>query len=172
MTGATSHTNQVQAMRFKSQTAFSDPSAEVYQILGGKSLLPVEVRDCVGAHHAIQNGLSVHSVFYLADGMKHRSSLEILSQVVGLKPRTLQRKRNSNTRNAKLSTAQGNRLWNFAALLARATEVFGDPEEAENWILRPSIGLNNQRPIDLLRSSPGITATKQLLLQIDHGTYV
>ncbi|MFY0595227.1 MAG: DUF2384 domain-containing protein [Cognatishimia sp.] len=44
--------------------------------------------------------------------------------------------------------------------------------EAENWILRPSIGLNNQRPIDMLRSHPGILATRQLLLQIDHGTYV
>ena len=159
-------------MRFKSQAAFSDPSSEVYQLLGGKKLLSVEVRDFIGAHDAIQHGLLVHSVFFLANIMKHQSSLEILSQVVGLKLRTLQRKGNGNSGNAKLSTVQGNRLWNFAALLARATEVFGDRAEAENWVLKPSIGLNNQRPIDLLRSSPGISATKQLLLQIDHGTYV
>ncbi len=68
-TGATSHTNQVQAMRFKLQAAFSDPSAEVYQLLGGKNLLPVEVRDFIGAHQAIENGLPVHSVFCLTDGM-------------------------------------------------------------------------------------------------------
>lgn len=133
-------------MRFKSQAAFSDPSAEVYQLLGGKNLLPVEVRDFIGAHHAIQSGLPVRSVFYLADGMNHRSSLEILSQVVGLTSGTLRRKRNGNTRNAKLATAQGNRLWNFAALLARATEVFGDPVEAASTYGVVSKGLKNVLP--------------------------
>ncbi|MFY0595228.1 MAG: hypothetical protein JXQ85_02245 [Cognatishimia sp.] len=102
MTGATSHTNQVQAMRFKSQAAFSDPSAEVYQLLGGKNLLPVEVRDFIGAHHAIESGLPVHSVFYLSDIMKHPLAFEILSQVVGLSSGTLQRKRNGNSKNTKL----------------------------------------------------------------------
>jgi hypothetical protein len=43
----------------------------------------------------------------------------------------------------------------FAEILAKATEVFGSQEEAEQWLQRPATGLDQRRPIDLLTNACG-----------------
>ena len=44
----------------------------------------------------------------------------------------------------------------FAEILAKATRVLGSQDEAEQWLERPAIGLNQERPVDLLTTPAGV----------------
>jgi hypothetical protein len=44
----------------------------------------------------------------------------------------------------------------FAEILARATAVPGSRNEADQWLERPAVGLDQRRPIDLLATPAGV----------------
>ncbi len=52
-----------------------------------------------------------------------------------------------------------------------AVRVFGDEEKAEIWLHLPNTSLSGQRPVDLLKSEPGAAVVREILEQIDHGTF-
>ncbi len=70
-----------------------------------------------------------------------------------------------------LSQEQSGRTWKFAEILAKATDVFGSQEEAEQWLERPAIGLDQRRPIDLLATPAGIELVEQYLTRLAYGVY-
>jgi putative toxin-antitoxin system antitoxin component (TIGR02293 family) len=49
--------------------------------------------------------------------------------------------------------------------------VFGSQAEAEQWLGRPAIGLDQRKPIDLLRTHPGARLVAEYLTRIEHGVY-
>lgn len=49
--------------------------------------------------------------------------------------------------------------WLFAETLAKATDVFGTQERAEEWLAKPAMGLDRRRPIDLLQTVQVSTST-------------
>ena len=53
-----------------------------------------------------------------------------------------------------------------------AERVFGTRELAENWVSQPALALDGQRPMDLLTTTPGIEAVKDLLTRLEFGVYV
>jgi putative toxin-antitoxin system antitoxin component (TIGR02293 family) len=59
----------------------------------------------------------------------------------------------------------------FAEVLAKATAVFGSREEAEQWLERPAIGLDQRRPIDLLATPAGAKIVKDFLTRMKFGVY-
>jgi putative toxin-antitoxin system antitoxin component (TIGR02293 family) len=59
----------------------------------------------------------------------------------------------------------------FAEILTKATAVFGSQQEAERWLERPAIGLNQRRPIDLLVTPAGAKIVEDFLTQIEFGVY-
>jgi putative toxin-antitoxin system antitoxin component (TIGR02293 family) len=70
-----------------------------------------------------------------------------------------------------LSQEQSSRAWKFADILARATSVLGSQDEAEQWLERPAIGLNQRRPIDLLATSAGTEIVEDFLRRLEYGVY-
>ncbi len=52
-----------------------------------------------------------------------------------------------------------------------AERVLGSRLAAEQWLTRPAIALDRERPIDLLTSTIGIQAVKDLLTRMEHGVY-
>lgn len=58
-----------------------------------------------------------------------------------------------------------------AAVFAKAVEIFGSKEEAKLWLRRPALGLNDERPIDLLRSPEGKRLVQEFLDRLEHGVY-
>jgi putative toxin-antitoxin system antitoxin component (TIGR02293 family) len=52
-----------------------------------------------------------------------------------------------------------------------AEKVLGSRLAAEQWLTRPAIALDRERPIDLLTSTTGIQAVKDLLTRMEHGVY-
>lgn len=59
-----------------------------------------------------------------------------------------------------------------AALLAKATEVLGTREAAEEWFNRPAMALEYKRPAEMLTTIPGAEAVERLLWQLEYGVYV
>jgi putative toxin-antitoxin system antitoxin component (TIGR02293 family) len=84
--------------------------------------------------------------------------------------RTYQRR--NKTLAKPLNKLQTDKTWKFAEILAKATEVLGSQEEAERWLQRPAIGLNQRRPIDLLETPAGLELVEDFLERLEYGVYV
>ena len=54
----------------------------------------------------------------------------------------------------------------------KAARVLGSDEAARCWLEKPAIGLNRQRPVDLLKTKMGREQVGAYLDQIEHGVYV
>jgi putative toxin-antitoxin system antitoxin component (TIGR02293 family) len=80
-------------------------------------------------------------------------------------------RRRKDTPAKPLSQEQSGRAWKFAEILAKATDVFGSQEEAEHWLERPAIGLEQHRPIDLLATPAGIELIEQYLGRLADGVH-
>jgi len=49
--------------------------------------------------------------------------------------------------------------------------VLGSQDEAEQWLERPAIGLNQRRPIDLLATAAGTEIVEDFLRRLECGVY-
>lgn len=61
--------------------------------------------------------------------------------------------------------------WLFTETLAKASEVFGGREEAEDWMNRPAIGLGGQRPIEMLQTVQGTELVNDFLTRLEYNVY-
>ena len=59
-----------------------------------------------------------------------------------------------------------------AEILAKASAILGSQEDAERWLQTLAIGLNRQRPIDLLATRAGAEIVENFLSQLEYGVYV
>lgn len=56
-------------------------------------------------------------------------------------------------------------------LFVFAAKVFGSGEDAQAWMERPAIGLNQRRPIDVMETAEGREAVATYLVRIYFGVY-
>lgn len=91
----------------------------------------------------------------------------VVLRVIGVSERTLQRADEDDL----LSPDSSDRLLRLAAVTEQAIDVLGSQEAAEAWLERPAIGLDRNRPIDLIASSEGTEAVKTLLKRMDYEVY-
>jgi putative toxin-antitoxin system antitoxin component (TIGR02293 family) len=84
--------------------------------------------------------------------------------------RTFQRRKEMPAK--PLNQEQSGRTWKFAEILAKETAVFGSQEDAEQWLERPAIGLNQRRPIDLLATAAGVEMVEDFLTRLEYGVYM
>lgn len=91
-------------------------------------------------------------------------------KVVGMRLRTFQRRRGLPVK--PFSKERSGRIWKFAKILAKATEVLRSREEEDQWLDRPAIGLDRRRPIDLLETPAGMVPVADFLRRLKYGVYV
>jgi putative toxin-antitoxin system antitoxin component (TIGR02293 family) len=137
-------------------------------LLGGKKVLQHRVHNRLEAHDLLQNGLPSGVLDHLVKHVGILAVQSLLEKAVGISVRTLQRNRETPRR---LSPEQSGRTWKFAEILARATDVFGSQMEAESWLERPAMALDQRRPIDLLSTTAGVESVEELLTRIEYGVY-
>jgi len=58
-----------------------------------------------------------------------------------------------------------------ATTLAKAAEVFGGVDEAERWMVRRVVGLDGQRPVELLRTPEGAELVNDFLVRLEYCVY-
>ena len=148
----------------------AEDAVRAFHLLGGRKVINQTVRNSLDAHDVIVKGISSKALLHLVDTVSVLSSGDALNKAIGMSLRTLQRKKADKGKD-RLSPEQSSRAWRFAELLAQATDVLGDQDAAEAWMLAPAIGLANRRPIDLLSSAAGAEAVENALTRMEYGVY-
>ncbi|UEM21565.1 DUF2384 domain-containing protein [Skermanella mucosa] len=141
----------------------------VVELLGGSRVFRHELRTPLEAHDMLMQGLPGRALDHLFGNLVVLKRSNSLDRAVGMSLRTLQRRRESPEK--PLGQEQSGRAWKFAEILAKATEVFGSQEEAEQWLDRPATGLDQRRPIDLLATPAGVEMVQDFLHRLEYGVY-
>lgn len=114
----------------------------------------------------ISRGLSTDILATLQARLR-LSNLE-LSDLLMISPRTLDRRKNEKT----LPSDESERSYRIARLTDLARQIFGSTEEAAAWFKTSNYALDNQKPIELVKTEPGARLVERTLGQIRHGITV
>lgn len=142
----------------------------VADLLGGARVLRDEVSNPLEVHDLLIRGLPGQALDHLVGRFTVIQRTPSLERAIGMSLRTFQRRKKAAAK--PLTQEQSGRAWKFAAVLAKATEVFGSQNEAELWLERPAMGLDGRRPIDLLATPAGVDLVEEFLGRIKYGVYV
>lgn len=146
-----------------------DDLARVVELFGGEKVIRARVRNALDAHDVIRAGLPSQSLFVLFDSLVVLRWSASIENVVGITVRTWQRKKDAPSK--PLSPEQSGRAWQFAEILARASDVFGSQADAERWLEQPAIAFEQRRPIDLLATPAGAELVRDHLTRLEYGVY-
>jgi putative toxin-antitoxin system antitoxin component (TIGR02293 family) len=140
-------------------------------LLGGRRALRRSVRSRLEAHDMLQKGLPGHALKHLVDYVailraSHHGGME---KAVGISLRTYQRRMDALDK--PLSPEQSGRTWKFAEVLGRAIALFGSQAEAEAWLERPAMALEQRKPIGLLSTPAGVESVENHLTRLEYGVY-
>lgn len=150
----------------------SAPAMEFRQaadLLGGARVLRHRLATSLDAHEMLLRGLPGEALTHLVDAVGSLRKSDSFERALGMSLRTFQRRRDAPAKS--LSVAQSGRTWKFAEILTRATAVLGSQDEAEQWLERPAIGLDQRRPIDLLATPAGVEIVETFLKRLEYGVY-
>jgi putative toxin-antitoxin system antitoxin component (TIGR02293 family) len=123
----------------------------------------------LGVHEWLRDGLPARSLTHFVDRLGETRRDPALEAALGVSMRTVQRLMAVPVR--PLNLEQSGKLFKFAEILARATEVLGSEDEAKAWLSRPAVGLDQKRPIDLLATPAGVELVETLLTRLEYGVY-
>jgi len=143
--------------------------AAITALFGGPDVLCHKVDSPFDAHEMLLRGLPGRALSHLIDHLVILQKTASLEKAVGMSLRTYQRRRDDPER--ALTPEQSGRTWKFAEILSNAVSVFGSLEAAEHWMERPAMGLNQQRPIDLLATPAGVGMVETFLERLRYGVY-
>ena len=148
---------------------FDTGLARVSDLLGGRRVFKHAPLNGLDAHQLLLLGLPGEALSQLESNLKVLDAAA-LEKAIGMSLRTLQRRRADP--GLPLSVEQSSRVWKFAEILAKATEVMGGQQHAEEWLNEPAMGLDGYKPIDLLTTTAGSELVETYLGQIEYGVYV
>jgi putative toxin-antitoxin system antitoxin component (TIGR02293 family) len=120
-------------------------------------------------HEMILNGLPSRALSHLVQNLVFLRWDDSFAKAIGMSHRTYQRHMSASSK--PLSPEQSGRMWTLAEILAKATAVFGSKEEAEQWLERPAMGLDQRKPIDLLATPAGVELVEDFLVRLEYGVY-
>lgn len=152
-------------------TALAEPMEieRVVQLLGGSKAIGGAPRTYLDAHDLIVRGLPNKALEHLLGKLVTVRRADRLEAAVGMSARTFQRRKEAPGK--LLNQEQSGRVWKFAEIIARATEILGSQGEAELWLERPAIGLDQRRPIELLATPAGVELVEDYLTRLEYGVY-
>jgi len=93
---------------------------------------------------------------------------ERLAPMLGISKATFHRRKGAGS---KLGLPVADRVVRFARLLGKAAKVFGDMEDAKQWLNSPQFGLGGAVPLDYAKTEIGAREVENLLGRIEYGVY-
>ncbi|WP_413062067.1 antitoxin Xre/MbcA/ParS toxin-binding domain-containing protein [Sphingomonas carotinifaciens] len=144
--------------------------ARAADLLGGRSTFKRSLATALDAHEVILSGFPGNALVHLASNVALIQRPESFEKATGISLRTFQRRKKEATPK-RLSQEQSGRAWKFAEIVGKATDILGSQEEAERFLERPAIGLDQRRPIDLLSTPAGVELVEDHLERIRYGVY-
>ena len=131
------------------------------EIIGGPEMTG-PVNDDMDLVRLVRRGLPVKALEHVIDtGRLTRAEVD----TVVLPRKTLANRRRLGT----LTQDQSDRLFRVARILATAELTFGSREKAGDWLRRPTMPLDGERPLDMLDTDEGTRQVEALLGRIAHG---
>jgi putative toxin-antitoxin system antitoxin component (TIGR02293 family) len=155
-------------LRNRGGNAFESNIQAIADLLGGPQTLGSAIESELEAHELLHRGLPRAALSNLVDKL-HIIGVNEASEALGMSVRTLQRHKTAPV--VLLDAPQSGRTWKFAEILAKATRVLGSQDEAEQWLKRPAIGLDQRRPVDLLTTPAGVKLVEDYLGRLEYGVY-
>ncbi len=143
--------------------------AAVASLLGAPSTFRKVPQSPLEAHEMLLNGLPSKALLHLVENLAFLRWDDSFAKAIGMSHRAYQRHASAGAK--LLSPEQSGRTWKLAEVLAKATSIFGSMHEAEQWLERPAIGLNQHKPIDLLATPAGVELVEDFLVRLEHGIY-
>jgi putative toxin-antitoxin system antitoxin component (TIGR02293 family) len=143
--------------------------ADVVALLGAASTLRRVPQDPLEVHELLLRGLPTKALIYLVQNFVFLRFDESIAKAIGMSLRTYQRYVSGIAKH--LNPQQSGHTWKLAEILAKAMAVFGSKEAAEQWLERPAMGLNRQKPIDLLATPAGVELVEEFLVRLEYGVY-
>jgi putative toxin-antitoxin system antitoxin component (TIGR02293 family) len=139
----------------------------VVDVLGGK----FRIGSAIDLHEQILKGFPCSVAVNFVSSLKEIPVEESI-RVLNISSRGWHRMKAEKAGLGKpLDVDQSARLWSMGEILAKAEEVLGARDEAEQWCVRPAMSLESRRPIDLMATPQGAVLVKTLLDQMEHGVY-
>lgn len=132
-----------------------------------KTAAPVSSKKNTDANvSAVLNGYPYNDFVALSKDMA--LPLRQLSVITGIAPSTLNRRESEG----KLTPPESDRLYLTRKVFNLAVEVTGSKESARIWLTTPQVSLNNERPVDYIRTIPGADIVINLLYAMEYGVYL
>jgi putative toxin-antitoxin system antitoxin component (TIGR02293 family) len=141
----------------------------VADLLGGKRVFRRRPKNAIEAHEIIRDGIPGSALAHLVGNFRVLRPTNSLEKAMGMSLRTFQRRKDEPSK--PLNQEQSGRAWKFAEILAKATDVLGSQEAAEEWLAKPAIGLDRHRPLDLLATPAGVQLVEDYLGRLRYGVY-
>ena len=132
--------------------------------LGGPKVIRHRLRTKTDVHEVTLRGLPIRSVIHLLGVLLLLQRNDGLEKAMGVSLRTVQRRK-------ALNSEQSGRTLKFAEIVAKATEVFGSQQAAEEWLERPAMGLDDKIPMELLATPAGREMVEDFLTRTEYGAY-
>ena len=137
---------------------------QVCEQLGGEETFGVEVQSESEMEGLLREGLPVAVLAKLRENwgltiMELAGSLSIPKSTL---MRMLERRN-------RMASADSDRVYRLASILAMAEEYIGDRNKAQRWLRQPNQGLGDQTPLRTLDTEIGARRVEQLLGRIAYG---
>jgi putative toxin-antitoxin system antitoxin component (TIGR02293 family) len=116
-------------------------------------------------HELVTNGVETLVLLDLMTSYHHVSQ-KTLYEAIDISSKTLSRRENT-----RLTPRHSDATLALIEVTAMAERVLGSRELAENWLQEPALALDGKNPLELISSTPGIEAVKDLLTRIEYGVY-
>lgn len=143
--------------------------AQSQVLLGGEEVVSAPLHSRLAVHEAIVGRRFPYaSLQCLIRALPSLDEADV-SKVLGISDRTLRRQR--ETPMNPMPAALASKAWLLAETLAKASEVFGSQGKAVEWLSKPAMGLDGQRPIELLQTVQGAELVNDFLTRLDYGVY-
>jgi putative toxin-antitoxin system antitoxin component (TIGR02293 family) len=113
----------------------------------------------------IRAGLSFRSVENLQKAL--HLPMDKIATALGISRATLHRRRLQG----RLDKAESERVVRYELLLKKATDVFGDKDDARRWLTHPQPGLGNTAPIEFAKTELGAREVENLLGRLEYSVY-
>lgn len=60
----------------------------------------------------------------------------------------------------------------FTDVVSQAARAFGSAQRADEWLRKPAIGLDGERPFETMRTDEGVQLVSDSLTRLENNVYI
>lgn|GEM_PF-342304 len=119
----------------------------------------------ISRHDVVNQGVRTEVLITLLDSYIHISKPQVYS-VIGISSKTANRRKGE-----LLPRGASDATLALIEITSMAENILGSHAEAEEWLLKPALGLDGRKPIDLIATSSGAELVRDHLTRMEYGVY-